>query len=148
MIAIGGSAGHALPVDEARSAGKSPREVTVGIYIQRALWEVTIKKYYKKIKLSPTSHEGDGANCEFSQGHCSVEVFEGAAEQGIQSGQPKPEESRQWWVQGEVQRDNTTTGELRREDQENLCGPTGREQDKEVRPLKHFQSHFHLPGGR
>ena len=43
MIAIGGSAGHALPVDEARSAGKSPREVTVGIYIQRALWKVTIK---------------------------------------------------------------------------------------------------------
>ena len=41
-IAIGGSAGHALPLDEARSAGKPPREVTVGVYIQRALWEVTL----------------------------------------------------------------------------------------------------------
>ena len=42
MIAIGGSAGHVLPLDEARSAGKPPREVTVGLYIQRALWEVTL----------------------------------------------------------------------------------------------------------
>ena len=42
LIAIGGSAGHALPLDEARSAGKHPREVTVGVYIQRALWEVTL----------------------------------------------------------------------------------------------------------
>jgi len=41
VIAIGGSAGHVLPLDEARSAGKPPREVTVGLYIQRALWEVT-----------------------------------------------------------------------------------------------------------
>ena len=31
-------------LDEARSAGKPPREVTVGVYIQRALWEVTLLK--------------------------------------------------------------------------------------------------------
>ena len=42
VIAIGGSAGHVLPMDEARSAGKPPREVNVGVYIQRALWEVTL----------------------------------------------------------------------------------------------------------
>ena len=29
-------------LDKARSAGKPPREVTVGVYIQRALWEVTL----------------------------------------------------------------------------------------------------------
>ena len=41
-IPIGGSAGHVLPLDEARSAGKPPMEVTVGVYIHRALWEVTL----------------------------------------------------------------------------------------------------------
>ena len=31
-----------LPLDEARSVGKPPREVNVGVYIHRALWEVIL----------------------------------------------------------------------------------------------------------
>ena len=77
-------------------------------------------------------HEGDRANCGFSQGKCSSEVFEGPGDQGIQSGQPEPEEAGQRGVQGEIQRDDTAAGKLRCQDQEDLRGPAGREQDQEV----------------
>ena len=52
--------GHNYALDADWSNGKPPREVSVGVYIQKALWEVPIiiQQYSKP-------PEGDWATCEF-----------------------------------------------------------------------------------
>ena len=135
------------------NVGKKPREINVGVYIQRALWEV---KFVIVFSISTASEafndiyiyvEGDRANCGISQGKWNVYVFKKPADLGIQTGKRKTEDAWQWRLQGEVQRENTKTGELWRENQENLQGQAGREQDQEIQAEQHFRPQLHIPRG-
>ena len=92
--------------------------------------------------------EGNRASFEFWHRGCSFSIFEWTSDKNIWSCQPKSEEAWQWWLQGDLQRDNTKVWELWRENWEDVCGPDWWEQNEDVWLIWHVQPHIHIPRSR